>query len=115
MATFMQVSCVKVAMLQRSSPKRPGKHPTSETICNMRPTPIRFRSSDLRRTFPRGVATAKQLEASGIPQRTTYHRCLDGGPWRRLLPGVVLLSTGRATDDQLVRAALLLCGDDAVV
>lgn len=76
---------------------------------------IRFRSSHLRRTFPCGVATARQLQSSGIPQRTTYHRCLDGGPWRRLLPGVVLLSTGRPTQDQLVRAALLLGGSGSVV
>jgi hypothetical protein len=76
---------------------------------------IRFRTSSLRRAFPCGVATARQLQSTGISQRTTYHRCLEGGPWQRLLPGVVLLSTGRATDEQLVRAALLLGGDGAMI
>jgi hypothetical protein len=61
------------------------------------------------------VATARQLTAYGVPQRTTYHRCLDGGPWTRLLPGVVMLSTGKPTPDQRVRAALLLAGSQAVV
>lgn len=76
---------------------------------------IRFRASELRESFPHGVATARQLAALGIAERTTYYRCLDGGPWTRLLPGVVLLSTGRPTSDQRVRAALLLAGDQAVV
>jgi hypothetical protein len=44
-----------------------------------------------------------------------YQRCLDGGPWQRVLPGIVLLFTGRPTVDQLVRAALLLCGPDTIV
>ena len=44
-----------------------------------------------------------------------YRRCLEGGPWRRILPGVVLLFTGRPTTDQLVHAALILCGPEAVL
>jgi hypothetical protein len=76
---------------------------------------IRFRPSRLRRAFPCGVATARQLESSGISQRTTYRRCLEGGPWQRLLPGVVQLSTGPPTEDQRVHAALLLAGDGAVI
>lgn len=58
---------------------------------------------------------AHQLAAYGIPERTTYHRCLDSGPWTRLLPGTILLSTGQPTDDQLAHAALLLAGPDAVL
>ncbi|MFC4946387.1 hypothetical protein [Pseudonocardia sp. GCM10023141] len=74
-----------------------------------------FRASRLRDAFPTGVAAVRQLIAHGIPERTAYHRCLDGGPWTRLLPGVVLLSTGQPTDDQLVHAALLLAGPEAVL
>lgn len=73
------------------------------------------RTAALRAAFPTGVATARQLVALGVPERTTYRRCLEGGPWRRLLPGVVLLSTGCPTSDQLLHAALLLAGPEAVI
>ncbi len=70
----------------------------------------RFRSA-----FPSGVATVGQLVTFGVPERTVYHRCLEGGPWQRILPGIVLLFTGRPARDQIVRAALLLGGPDAIV
>lgn len=76
---------------------------------------IRFRTSALREAFPTGVASARQLVSFGIPERTVYYRCLEGGPWTRLLPGVILLSTGPPSDDQRVLAALLLAGPDAIV
>jgi hypothetical protein len=57
----------------------------------------------------------RQLAKLGFSERTIYKRCLDGGPWQRILPGIVLLFTGRPTRDQEVLAALLLCGDGAVV
>lgn len=62
-----------------------------------------------------GVITAAQLESLGVPQRTSYRRCLPGRPWQRLLPGVFLLRTGEPTRRQLVEAALLYCGDQAVI
>ncbi len=65
--------------------------------------------------FPTGVATARQLMAFGFSERTIYKRCLDGGPWQRILPGVVLLFTGPPSRDHEVTAALLLCGGDAMV
>jgi hypothetical protein len=70
---------------------------------------------DLRSRFPHGVATARQLEACGVPQRTTYQRCRPGGPWQRPLPGIIVMSSGRVTEDQVVTAALLLGGPDAMV
>ncbi|WP_219416322.1 hypothetical protein [Pseudonocardia nigra] len=69
----------------------------------------------LRATFSDGVATAKQLVAAGVPERTVYHRCLDGGPWQLILPGGIFLFTGRPTRRQLVLAAVLLGGPDAMV
>ncbi len=69
----------------------------------------------LRSLFPLGVATAAQLVTAGIPERTVYDRCRDGGPWQLILPGVVLLFTGRPTRNQTVRAAVLLGGPDTVV
>ena len=71
--------------------------------------------SKLRAAFPRGVATAKQLVAAGVPERTVYHRCLEGGPWQSPLPGVVMLFTGKPTRDQAVLAAALLGGPAAMV
>lgn len=60
-----------------------------------------------------GVITARALVALGVPESTVYHRCRDGGPWQRLAPGVVLMSTGTPTSDQRVVAALLHAGDGA--
>jgi hypothetical protein len=72
-------------------------------------------SARLRRVFPHGVAAVRDLVALGVPERTVYRRCLEGGPWQRVLPGIVLLFTGRPTADQLVHAGLLLSGPDAMV
>src|SRR5690349_17276509 len=69
----------------------------------------------LRRTATDGVITARALITSGVPESTVYHRCRDGGPWQRLAPGVILMSTGHPTTSQLVTAALLHGGPDAVL
>jgi hypothetical protein len=69
----------------------------------------------LRADFPHGVATAKQLVAAGIPERTVYHRCLEGGPWQNPLPGIILLFSGRPSLRQWIHAALLLGGPEAMV
>jgi hypothetical protein len=69
----------------------------------------------LRTLFPDRVATAKQLVAAGVPERTVYHRCLDGGPWQNPLPGIIFLFSGRPTRRQLVLAAVLLGGPQAMV
>ena len=61
------------------------------------------------------VITARSLIALGVPESTVYERCRDGGPWQRLLPGIVLLSTGHPTDDQIVVAALLHGGPESMV
>lgn len=72
-------------------------------------------ASALRSLFPIGVASARQLVAAGVPTRTVYRRCLDGGPWRRILPGIVLLFSGEPTLRQMLHAAVLLGGPDAVI
>lgn len=71
--------------------------------------------NQLRSAFPHGVASVRQLMGFGFDESTIYRRCLDGGPWQRVLPGVVLLFTGAPTRDQDVRAALLLCDRGAAV
>jgi hypothetical protein len=73
------------------------------------------RYGELRQAFPQGVATVRQLEEFGFTERTIYRRCHAGGPWQRALSGVVYLFTGTPTRDQQVHAALLLCGEDAVI
>lgn len=47
---------------------------------------------------------------AAIRQRTEFSR-----PWRRLLPGVYLTATGRATPDQLQVAALLYAGGGSML
>jgi hypothetical protein len=54
-----------------------------------------------------GVITAERLEQLGIPQSTTYRRCLPGGPWTHLLPGIVLLAPRSPTARQRIEAAVL--------
>lgn len=69
----------------------------------------------LRSAFPEGVATVAELVAAGVPERTAYHRCLDGGPWQSPLPGVVFLFTGEPTRRQVVLAGVALAGPHAMV
>jgi hypothetical protein len=59
------------------------------------------------------VITARRLVELGMRETTVYARCRDGGPWQRLLPGIVLLHSGPATEQQRVVAALLHGGPDA--
>ncbi|WP_233574246.1 hypothetical protein [Amycolatopsis panacis] len=55
------------------------------------------------------------LESLDMHSKGIYRRCLPGGPWQRLLPGIILLHNGDATADQLVQAALLYAGESAIV
>ena len=55
------------------------------------------------------------LKSLGMASKVVYQRCLPGGPWRRLLPGVILLHNNDPTPDQLVHAALVYAGPDSLV
>ncbi len=70
-------------------------------------------TTDLRAAAWHGVITARRLVRLGVPETTVYARCRDGGPWQRLLPGIVLLHNGPATEQQRVVAALLHGGPEA--
>jgi len=61
-----------------------------------------------------GVICVQRLEQLGIARSTAARRC-RGGPWRRLLPGIVLLNNGEPSAGQRVQAALLHCGEPAMV
>ncbi|AHH94188.1 hypothetical protein [Kutzneria albida] len=69
----------------------------------------------LWRASRKGVIQVAALDRLGVPQRTSYRRCLSGGPWRWLLPGIVLLAASPPTTAQRVEAALLHCGDGAML
>jgi hypothetical protein len=61
------------------------------------------------------VIRARLLVDLGVPERTVYARCRDGGAWRRLLPGIILLSNGSPTREQMLTAALMHGGTTAMI
>jgi len=61
------------------------------------------------------VVHVSELERHGIGRRTIAYRCRPGGQWRRLLPGVVLLSNGAPTRNDRRQASLVYAGADAVL
>jgi hypothetical protein len=67
-----------------------------------------------RRDDP-AVVRVSLLEGIGVPRRSISRRCEPGGPWRRLLPGIVLLGDSEPTREHRVRAALLHGRDGAMV
>jgi hypothetical protein len=69
----------------------------------------------LRRTARDGVIKTAALRGLGVPGATITNRCTDGGRWTRLLPGVIMLTSGTPTPRQRVSAALLYGGPDALV
>ncbi|MDQ0796363.1 hypothetical protein [Streptomyces sp. B1I3] len=56
------------------------------------------------------VRSAAQLRALGVTTAQTTARCLPGGPWQQLLPGVYLLHPGPPTSQERVHGALLYAG-----
>jgi hypothetical protein len=69
----------------------------------------------LRRSARDGVIAVAALRGLGVPGTTISERCRDGGRWRRLLPGTVLLGSGPPTPKQRVAAALVYGGPSAVL
>ncbi|AHH95089.1 hypothetical protein [Kutzneria albida] len=65
--------------------------------------------------FANRVARASDLIGLGLCARSIYRRCAPGGPWQRLLPGVLLLANAPPTRAQMVRAALCYAEEDAVL
>ncbi|MEU0147796.1 hypothetical protein ABZ119_17855 [Streptomyces sp. NPDC006288] len=59
------------------------------------------------------VQSVAQLRARGVTSAQTAARCLPGGPWQQLLPGVYLLHSGRPSDEERLRGALLYAGRPA--
>lgn len=63
----------------------------------------------------RTVVRAAALEETGMRRRTVYQRCLPGGPWRRLLPGIIQLDPLDPGVDEQLTAALLRAGPRSMV
>jgi hypothetical protein len=61
------------------------------------------------------VVRTRDLEARGISRGTITRRTRPGGPWRPLMPAIVLLHNGPPTRDDMRRAALLHAGPGAVL
>ncbi|WP_369222760.1 hypothetical protein AB5J52_16230 [Streptomyces sp. R39] len=66
------------------------------------PRPLRHLSDVHRR-----VLTTTQLRSHGVPATEIAEQCRPGGPWRQLLPGVVLLHPGPPTSEERLHGALL--------
>ncbi|MFI9387574.1 hypothetical protein [Kutzneria sp. NPDC052558] len=64
---------------------------------------------------PDGVVRAAELRAGGVPGPEIAARCRPGGPWQRLLPGVLLLSGAEPSRRQRLRAALVYAGEEAAI
>lgn len=62
-----------------------------------------------------GVMRRRDLLAAGLTGPTVSRRCRPDGPWRRLLPGIVLLAPTAPTAQQVVLAALLYAGGGSVL
>ncbi|RBM10886.1 hypothetical protein DI005_34935 [Prauserella sp. PE36] len=74
-----------------------------------------FEPDDLRQRFPGDVAPRAALVALGMSHSAISRRCRANGPWRRLIPGVVMLTNGTPTRHQLDRAALVHAGAGAMI
>jgi hypothetical protein len=61
------------------------------------------------------VVRVEDLTALGLPRSTIAHRCRAGGPWRRMLPGVVKLHNAPPDRTERRQAALLYAGEGAVL
>lgn len=62
-----------------------------------------------------GIATTTALRDAGVSKGMISARCRPDGPWQRLLPGVVMLTTGPPTRRQQLRCAVEYAGKDAVI
>ena len=62
-----------------------------------------------------GVITRAEALTCGLTAKALQHRIRPGGPWRRVLPGVYLTSSGQPDQDQRLMAALLYAGEGSIL
>src|SRR5262245_39581157 len=61
------------------------------------------------------VVRTRDLQAHGVSRGTITRRTRPGGPWRPIMPAIVLLRGGPPTRDDMRLAALLHAGPGAVL
>ncbi|OLZ44488.1 hypothetical protein BS330_40570 [Amycolatopsis keratiniphila subsp. nogabecina] len=65
--------------------------------------------------FPDGVAARAKLVALGYSHSSISRYCREGGPWRRPIPGVILLTNTTPTKHQSLKVALTHAGPEAML
>jgi hypothetical protein len=83
-------------------PFRGGKFEAMTQNTPLSPRPLHHLSDVHHR-----VLTATELRKHGVSTTELTERCRPGGPWRQLLPGVVLLRPGPPTGEERLHAVLL--------
>ncbi len=73
------------------------------------------RKNALAAMFPDGVAARAALVALGLSHSWISRKCRQDGPWRRPIPGVILLTNATPTSRQLQKVALTHAGPDAML
>lgn len=79
------------------------------------PSGTHIQLDKLTNLFPHHVARADELIELGICGSSVYRKCQPGGPWQRVLPGVLVLGNSPPTPMQRVQAALRYAEPDAVL
>jgi hypothetical protein len=69
----------------------------------------------LREQSQEGVIRALTLESLDLGSKVIYRRCLPGGPWQRVLPGVIVLHNTEPSRRELLLAALLYAGPGSMI
>lgn len=62
-----------------------------------------------------GVVARRELLALGMPSTTVQARTGPGGPWKRLMPGVILTCSGTPSLSQRLQAALVYAGENGML
>lgn len=69
----------------------------------------------LIRIANRGIIADATLRRNGVSGSAIHQRCRPGGPWERVLPGIIHLRNGRLSNRQRSVAALMYGGDTAIL
>ncbi|KAA0024639.1 hypothetical protein [Antrihabitans cavernicola] len=75
----------------------------------------RWSYADLEEASIDCVIRSTWLAELHVPDGTVVRKCRPGGPWQRLLPGIVLLHNATPTQHQRIVAASLYAGEDSLL
>lgn len=71
--------------------------------------------AELRRWSTHDVVRVADLRAEGVSGSAISQRCTQGGPWQRILPGLILLHNGIPTGRQRRGAAVMYAREGAML